>query len=726
MGITGSLFTGVSGLASQSDAFSAISNNIANVSTVGYKGSVAAFSTLLAGSGSGGFNSGGVLARNRPLIEQQGLIQGTGNGTDIAISGGGFFTVNTSTDQTVNKGEFLYTRAGDFRRDSRGNLRNAGGFTLYGWPLDTEGRLPGQLGNLNTTSSQLLESLKPVNIKNINNIAAATTKVEHGFNLNASEGPYPGSGKTFQPPSGSALNYNVKAGDIIAPYYASGAALAPTTTNQFSNIQTGDTFSAVLGTGQTHTFTYAGFRYSNRISTGITFGAQTITSQSTPITGIAAGSNFKITVGANTYTFSLVTSGANPDAGTFSTLDGIVAAINTKSDLTARIVNDRLHVSAKKPELDNLVITDTGGSGGITNSIFGAATITENAAGNRFNSLEGLARLVNASEGMSATITNGQAPGSSISINAKDPTTSVTFNDGQAPARSLLYEFNVTTALATTTTGVINPSYDPAGVTGKNMASGNIVPQFTRSIRLFDPLGQGHDFRVAFIKSSSNTWQVEFYAANPTEISTTKPNGQIATGTVTFNGDGTLRSVSSTLTSAINVVWTNLAAPNTVALNFGTAGPIRGTPGATTVGLADGMSQFASPYSVNFFNQNGSGAGLLNNVSIDKDGFVIANYNNGESRKVYKLPLADFPNPNGLAERSGNAYARSDGSGEFNLKEAGTSGVGTFASGAVEGSSTDIATELTSMIVAQRAYQANTKVITTASSLLEELNQISR
>ena len=92
--------------------------------------------------------------------------------------------MNTANNST---GDSLYTRAGSFRQDNLGNLRNTGGFFLQGWPLDANGLLPGEPGNSNTTSSADLASLETVNISNVNGIAATTTTVAIGANLTASE-----------------------------------------------------------------------------------------------------------------------------------------------------------------------------------------------------------------------------------------------------------------------------------------------------------------------------------------------------------------------------------------------------------------------------------------------------------------------------------------------------------------------------------------------------------
>ena len=124
--------------------------------------------------------------------------------------------------------------------------------------------------------------------------------------------------------------------------------------------------------------------------------------------------------------------------------------------------------------------------------------------------------------------------------------------------------------------------------------------------------------------------------------------------------------------------------------------------------------------------QNGVPVGELIGVEIDTDGTVIARFSNGEEQSLYRIPLADFSNPDGLESSTGNVFIESRDSGTVNLREPGGSGVGTLQASALESSNVELSEQLTSMIIAQRSYQANTKVITASDDLLEELNQTIR
>jgi flagellar hook protein FlgE len=273
------------------------------------------------------------------------------------------------------------------------------------------------------------------------------------------------------------------------------------------------------------------------------------------------------------------------------------------------------------------------------------------------------------------------------------------------------------------TTGALGPAYDPGDAT-KNIAGGTITAQFSRPIRVYDSLGTGHDLSMSFIKTDVNTWAVEVYAANASDVTSPLPSGQIVTGAITFNGDGSLQSVDSALANPVDITWNNGAVSSNITFDWGTSGSPFGTLNASSIGKTDGLSQFNSAYRVNFVNQNGAPVGDLTSVAITQEGFVVASYSNGQTQNLFKIPLADFANPNQLQTSSGNVFLQSSESGEVNLRQSGSSGVGKIASSSLEQSNVELADQLTDMIVAQRAYQANTKVISTTDQLLSQLNDI--
>ena len=174
MSIFGAMRSGVTGLFSQSQALGMIADNIANVNTVGFKAVRPRFSTLVTAQSSADLHSpGGVQSRVEREVDQQGLLTSSAVSTDIAISGSGFFTVNDKTDGTGNT---FFTRAGEFRPDKEGNLVNSGGFTLMGWPIDTNGTVQ---------QTNVLSAFTVLNTANLTSAPVATTTIDIGANLPA-------------------------------------------------------------------------------------------------------------------------------------------------------------------------------------------------------------------------------------------------------------------------------------------------------------------------------------------------------------------------------------------------------------------------------------------------------------------------------------------------------------------------------------------------------------
>jgi flagellar hook protein FlgE len=448
----------------------------------------------------------------------------------------------------------------------------------------------------------------------------------------------------------------------------------------------------------------------------------------------AAGLTFTITTAAaGAVTFTYTSTAPNAQLGQFNNMNNLADAINRVNGMTARVVNNRLYVGAT--DASAAVSFANGSTTGTSGPPVQAGIdwvrelgFDDVASGlSRFNSLQSLANLVNLSSGLDANVTNPLGD-SSVTINVEDPLDTITFSDGGSNTGSILSQLGLTASLnsgaySAQTTGALGPAYDPSD-SDKNMASGAIPPHFSRPVTVYDALGTAHNLNVGFLKTSTGTWAVEVYAQPATDVNSVLPNGQIGSGTISFNGDGSLLNVSSGLSDPIAINWTNGSLASTITYNWGTAGQPFGTPNASSIGKTDGLGQFDSGYNVNFVNQNGAPVGQLTGISIDSNGFISASYNNGETAQLYKIPLASFTDPNGLTSTTGNAFAQSNGSGTVNLKQAGQSGVGTMSAGALEASNVELASQLTDMIVAQRAYQANTKIIQTADSLLSALDQI--
>ena len=222
MSINSALMAGVSGLTSNAAAMAAISQNIANVNTVGYKRVQAEFSTLVNNQQQGvNYSAGGVMASTRNFISQLGQLQRTTNATDLAIDGQGFF-VTTEKAEGLDSGDArLFTRAGAFRVDDLGYLRNTSGLYLQGWPVDADGHVALDPSDLNR--------LRSINVASVGGAAEATTRAQINANLKDSQAisaeataaaATPPAAGAYNPASNSMAMYDATAGTGVKPDFS--------------------------------------------------------------------------------------------------------------------------------------------------------------------------------------------------------------------------------------------------------------------------------------------------------------------------------------------------------------------------------------------------------------------------------------------------------------------------------------------------------------------------
>ena len=180
MSINSALLAGASGLIANSSALAAVSDNIANVNTVGYKRANAVFTPMYDSRGGDGSNytAAGVNSQTNLNISTAGLLTGTTSATDMAIAGNGMFVVRENADAT-SADPVAFTRAGSFIADSEGFLRNSAGYYLAGWPVANDGSVPVNPSDLNT--------LETINLSSIGGAAEPTSIMGINANLLASQ-----------------------------------------------------------------------------------------------------------------------------------------------------------------------------------------------------------------------------------------------------------------------------------------------------------------------------------------------------------------------------------------------------------------------------------------------------------------------------------------------------------------------------------------------------------
>lgn len=247
------------------------------------------------------------------------------------------------------------------------------------------------------------------------------------------------------------------------------------------------------------------------------------------------------------------------------------------------------------------------------------------------------------------------------------------------------------------------------------------------AVQVFDQQGVSHTMTMTYTKTANpREWTLSATMGNGLFDNGGAGTATATLGTVTFNPDGTLASVAAnagiTTLSGDALVFTGDYDSNTAT----TSDQVSVTLNLGTVGAADGMTNFAGANTPNFIDQDGRQFGSLTGVTIADDGTVTVQFDNGISRDVYQVPLVTFNNPDGLSEKTGNVYLETADSGTPTAHAPSTGGAGSISPSALESSTVDIADEFTRMIVTQRAFSANARVITTADNMLNDLVQIVR
>jgi flagellar hook protein FlgE len=265
------------------------------------------------------------------------------------------------------------------------------------------------------------------------------------------------------------------------------------------------------------------------------------------------------------------------------------------------------------------------------------------------------------------------------------------------------------TAAYETTEATVAGNLNAAAVIGQPEAT------VDTSISVFDSQGRKHDLKLTFNKTAANTWD---WSVDPTAmglgvgaITDSDGNANIGGGSITFSNTGMITSPVPGPT--ISFTPPGGASPMSVALDFGD-------------GSINGMTQFASSTTAILRDQDGYTSGTLQNFVIDSTGMVTGAFSNGTTQALGQIALAEFNNPGGLVRTGDNLYSVTANSGEPGIGFSGESNRSTIAAGALEMSNVDLTQEFTNMIVAQRGFQANGRVITGTDEMLQEVVNLKR
>jgi len=252
---------------------------------------------------------------------------------------------------------------------------------------------------------------------------------------------------------------------------------------------------------------------------------------------------------------------------------------------------------------------------------------------------------------------------------------------------------------------------------GTDYESAYATSNVTTSVQVHDSLFEAHELTLFFTRTGPNAWSLAVGVDDGELGGTPGDLNIIGTQAITFNTDG---SLSDPVPTDLAAVTFSGAAAQTIQLNFGTPNTTP-TPGE---GL-DGLTQFGSASNVAGVS-NGYGAGQLAGIELSDEGLLTAIFENGQSRALFRLALADFAAPEELSSLGSGLYRETSASGAAAISTAGTDGLGRIVGQAVERSNVDLAQEFVDLISLQRSFQANARVITTSDGLLNDLINIVR
>ncbi len=682
-----SMFAGVSGLKANMVELDVIGNNIANSNTVGFKGSRVTFQEMLtqtlrpasrpATGGLGGTNAQqiglGTLVGSIGSDFAQGDLRSTGLKTDLAIQGRGFFVLSNGATNS-------YTRAGAFGLDSDYYLVDPStGLKVQGRLADAEGVIqPGALEDLYIDPSAVMP-------------AEASDSVQLFGNLDADSDAL---GTELSSPVFLARAASVDA--LSGLHGQDGADL---------NLVEGDRIS-VTGYFDGTLFSPGQFLVG---SADPLLGGDTLAEMATWLTTQFQAAGHDVTFAVDGATGALTAANASG-----STLTNLQLSSGTRVDFNQNL------------RFDASIAT---GATGATRELRAAATTSDrltdvyNLDGDLLNLTPGTSVLEIAGTRGDTVVTPGQlAVAADTTLGDLLTALQATFNITGTPVTiddsgCIQVSGDVGTDNAIGELSILEVSTSNSALeTAMNFTQtqqARDASDYSVATTVYDSLGNTHTLRFTFQKEAGlNEWAWVAATEGDEEIQSG------GSGRVRFTDSGLISSFtfndgSSALTFLPQATGVEGAEPVSITLDFG------------DIGGLNGMTQFASAGSLESL-ANGFTMGSLVDYEIDQEGTIVGRFSNDTVRDLGRIAIAQFSNPEGLSRGASNTFNASGNSGEALTTFAGTTSGITLAPGTLESSNVDLAEQFTRLVVAQRAFQANARVITTGDQILQELVSILR
>lgn len=711
MGLSASMWTGVSGLLAHGERMNVIGNNIANVNTVGFKGQRMDFEDFIYQNS---FSSAGITQIGRGVSVgavmgdfDQGSFEKTTSPTDLAIGGRGFFKVKPAgTDQEY------FTRAGNFSFNKEGYLNDPNGFTLQGWKIDNTTGPTRASGGLvpSTNASQIKGSGVPTDVKldkwSVDPLQ--TTKISFDMNLSSKGAD--------------------KAQDPTKPFYSmmevwNGTQPPKPNTPYLPD----DAFSGTPATitvydeaGATHVLTI----YFDQVSpNSYTGGADGERMWEYIVTMKPSEDMRKIAVptdpaaylaNPNTYAggYEYKDMKETKDAGLLMSGTLTFDSAGKLKDQTAYVLNG----NRKTVTVGNPPVVQAGNGYALDPDGNPVPILDPESTANYMRPTEvstsGFPMLVPNFTGIPGANTVGSVPDADKYLMEVDFGLKV--SDFTAPwvnPNSTLADSGYNKAAN------VNPM-DPASAAGATAWKNARTPANNLPFANLGP--------TDIVSNAGGT--PRYYYNNPSYVATDPGSPPYiydteANYTAAYNAALTAAGGAGHEADITAAHWpkTNLKAATPVSsANLSGIKPpaYRQNNAFTSYDGTDNTTKSAS--------QNGYGFGDLTTYMVDGNGILSGVYSNGVTLPLYQIALYDFTNKQGLRREGGNLFSQTLASGDPASAAAGTSGFGTVNAQSLEGSNVDLSREFVTMITTQRGFQSNSKVITTVDSMLEVVVSMKR
>lgn len=713
-----SMFSGVSGMRNFQYELDVIGNNISNVNTVGFKGSRVTFQTALLQTlkaarapqnNVGGTNPiqiglGSQLATVDKIMTQ-GSFQNTGRKLDLAIQGDGFFVLSDGQG-------YYYTRAGALDVDMNGTLiHSSTGMKVQGWTAVQDP----------TTGQRYIDTNQPIGdiviSARMTMPANATSLARMEGNLNSTSG--------ILPFAMTVTDDNGQQHTVRFVFSRTEADIArqngPFTENQSYTWRAYDESNTLIGEG------YVVVNQFGRVVESGNYLFSTLNPTSSYTINATVNGTLSVndaTRPNGTYYVMVTDSNGRIIYQGENTSTGGTMTINDTDIVSGRSYNVYLYfrrntVSGVTPASDDQ-ITHTD----ITNSLDippdGTYRVRVIDESNDQVIFEG-----------PVDVSNGQFTISDDGISSGQNYTVEFVSTVSLPLNEVVVAPGASISIPSSGELRFYESDSPSNFVTASFES----PRYVTAVEVYDTLGNPYSLYIEFIRlgqydDMKNAWIWRVYTASGEPITYIDANGQTSYNNTPYIGGVVDFNESGRLSTLYGITWdennqtfqVSDSELRTIQFDASHMGD-----GTVTIDLdLTALTQFAGANSATFTYQNGNALGTLQSFAVNEAGQIIGTFSNGLTDLLGQVALAIFNNPAGLTEVGNSLYVPSANSGLAQIGAAGTGGRGTLIPGALEMSNVDLAEEFTKMIIAQRGFQANARVITTADTILGELVALRR